>query len=280
MKIRLLIAAIAIVLCGTCRREYSGKGDIADTAKLPADYSFSTGYCAGVGLDIPYPANTDSAVTLTTGMLPVSVLLDMPPAGNQGTQGSCSAWATIYAAGSYTYHLQTGAAYDSSVLLSPSYSYNQIARGNCTCTSITDNLNILKYQGASSLSEMAYSDAECARQPDSAQAAKAVAFKISKWATVKASDTALIKRLLFEKHVLVISVQVSAAFKQLSAPFIWNETQPATGGPHAIAVTGYDENMHAFRIMNSWSGGWADNGFAWMDYDFFTVNAADCFVVY
>lgn len=278
MKTRLLLAIV--IFCSACTREYSLKGNIADTAKIPADYAFASGYCSGTQLDIPYPVNEDTAATSTTGPLPGAVLLPAPVAGNQGLQSSCSAWAAIYAAGSYAYHLQTNTDYNDTTLLCPSYAYNQITKGNCTCTSITDNLNILKYQGASPIKYMAYNDAGCSNQPDSLQAAKATLFKIRKWAAVKPADTLRIKRLLFEKHILVVSVHGSPAFKQLSAPFIWNEAQPANGEAHAIAVTGYDDSKHSFRIMNSWSSGWADKGFAWMDYTFFTVDTDECFVVY
>jgi len=227
-----------------------------------------------------YPPNTDSAVTATTAALPGSVILDMPPAGDQGSQSSCAAWAAIYEAGSYGYHLQTGLAYNDSTVLSPAYSYNQITRGDCTCTSLIDNLNILKYQGASPLSNMAYSDTECSLVPDSVQIKKAANFKISKWAIVKADDLSTIKRLLFEKHVLIIVIAVDEDFEHLSSPFIWNETQHSSGQLHAVTVTGYDDSKNIFRIMNSWGNLWADNGFAWIDYNYFKINVMDCFAVY
>jgi len=38
---------------------------------------------------------------------------------------------------------------------------------------------------------------------------------------------------------------------------------------HAMAVVGFDDNKHggAFRILNSWGTGWADQGYVWMRYD-------------
>lgn len=282
MKTIVFISA-AIALCSSCVREYSAHGSVSntDTSRLPKNYPFATGYCDGVMFDTVYPPNKDSAVTLTTGQLPGAVMLDAPPVGDQGSQGSCAAWAAVYAAGSYWHHLLTGSSYTDSTILSPSYSYNQITKGNCTCTSIIDNLNILKYQGASPLITMPYSHDECSRQPDSIQKKAAGNFKIDKWAIVKKEDIPRIKRLLFEKHIAIIVVHVSANFEKLDYPFIWKEGQPATGELHAVAVTGYDETKNAFKLMNSWGSKWGENGFAWIDYDFFKMNAAeDCFVVF
>jgi C1A family cysteine protease len=42
-----------------------------------------------------------------------------------------------------------------------------------------------------------------------------------------------------------------------------------------MVICGYNDAKKAFRVMNSWGKGWADNGFAWIDYDFFAQNLVD-----
>lgn len=38
-------------------------------------------------------------------------------------------------------------------------------------------------------------------------------------------------------------------------------------GGHEMVFVGYDDKRQAFRIENSWGGGWADKGFGWIGYD-------------
>lgn len=45
---------------------------------------------------------------------------------------------------------------------------------------------------------------------------------------------------------------------------------PKTGaremGGHAMLIVGYDDNLKAFRVRNSWGATWADNGYGWLPY--------------
>ena len=61
----------------------------------------------------------------------------------------------------------------------------------------------------------------------------------------------------------------------MSAPFIWKERVGSMGLPHALVITGYDDNKKAFRALNSWSTAWGDKGFVWIDYDFFKTNVLE-----
>jgi hypothetical protein len=38
---------------------------------------------------------------------------------------------------------------------------------------------------------------------------------------------------------------------------------------HALVVVGFDDSKNAFRIRNSWGRSWGDDGSIWIDYDFF-----------
>ncbi len=50
---------------------------------------------------------------------------------------------------------------------------------------------------------------------------------------------------------------------------IWKPGMTAEGG-HAMLIVGYDDSKQAFRVKNSWGTGWADNGYVWFSYDWFT----------
>jgi cathepsin K len=46
-----------------------------------------------------------------------------------------------------------------------------------------------------------------------------------------------------------------------------------------MTIVGYNDDLNAFRIVNSWATDWGDNGFAWISYDLMK-NPDFCFAVY
>ncbi len=273
--IYLLYLVSFLLVFNACRHELSCEdcppaqiNTVTDT--LPANYTFQNGFCPGSFLGIAIPFH-DSARYSGKDTLPDSLQLEMPVPGDQQSQNSCSAWATVYAAGSYNALISGGKPYSDSTLLSPKFTYNQITKGNCACTSITDNLYLLQTQGASSLRDMPYNPNECLLQPDSIQRKKAIPFRIKDWLTIDLTNIALIKEQLYHKMPVIFSTYSDDGFHKLQSPFIWKERK-GDGIGHALVICGYDDKQKAFRIINSWSTRWADKGFAWIDYSFFVKN--------
>jgi len=274
MRINLILATLisVLILTYSCRKEVSNedglKGDGIITDSLPADYAFANGFCPGVTLGI----SIDSIPVYqpdTSSIPPLSVRLDAPTSGNQGTQGSCTAWAVVYGLGSYYVHTNTGKAYSDTGNLSPKYTFNQITKGNCTCTSLIDNLYILQQQGAASLGVMPYDPSECLLQPTDLQMQNAASARIKGFSSVDMQNLTLIKHALVNKKSVVFAIAVDHGFEQLKSPFIWKAHTDSTGQSHALLIIGYDDSKNSLRILNSWSTRWADNGEAWIDYDFF-----------
>jgi C1A family cysteine protease len=275
--LQLLIVFGLLAVFPSCRRDLSCESclpplpnnTVVDT--LPPDYPFKNGVCengASLGLIIPFH---DSVKYSWKDTLPDSLQLDMPIPGDQMNQGSCAAWATVYAAGSYSAHVRDEKPYADTTKLSPKYTYNQITKGNCGCTSIHENLYLLETQGACSLPDMPYNPNECLLQPDSLQQKKAAPYRIKGWLTVDATNITLIKEQLVKKMPVIFATNVDKGFSHLQAPYLWKE-RIGDGSPHAMVVCGYDDKRKAFRIINSWSTRWADKGFAWVDYAFFVKN--------
>ena len=120
----LLIGSFSLLLLLGCHKEHSSEGSKESKIdSLPVDYPFATGYCNGIRLGVSI-VDTTNYFPVTTEPLPLSLLLDMPAAGNQGNQGSCSAWATVYGLETYYMHLTTGKSYSDSGNLSPKFTYN------------------------------------------------------------------------------------------------------------------------------------------------------------
>lgn len=51
-------------------------------------------------------------------------------------------------------------------------------------------------------------------------------------------------------------------------PWVLPVSSNGGGSGHVMLVIGYDDATQMFRIKNSWGAAWADNGFAWVSYDF------------
>jgi C1A family cysteine protease len=244
------------------------------TGTISPSRKVASGYCGGVNLGIAIPDTSYYRATSTDTLAP-ALLLEMPAAGNQGSQGSCAAWATVYGAGSFHVHLTTGRPYSDTGNLSPRFIYNQITKGNCNCTSVLDNLYLLKNQGACSLNTMPYDPNDCSVQPDSLQRYQAENFKIDGWQRIDVHNLTLLKRAVNDNKPIIFSIATDEGFKKLKEPFIWKLKSGAAAEAHSMLISGYDDEKNAFRVMNSWGRKWADQGFAWIDYNFFLANVLD-----
>ena len=266
-----------VVSITSCHKDHSLEGaNFNKVDSLSINYPFAKGFCSlgGAFLGISIIDTVYFRDSLPS-LLPDSLLLDMPEAGDQGRQGSCTAWATIYAAGTYTYHNKTAKNYSDTGNLSPAYTYNQITKGNCICTSFLDHLYLLKTQGASVLRSMPYDPSECIKQPDSLQTENAMNYKISGWEKVNLHNIELIKRAINKKRPVLFAITPDEGFNHLQYPYVWNKHLGTSNDSHALVITGYSNSRNAFRIMNSWGNRWADNGFAWIDYSFFLENVIE-----
>ncbi|CAA7392608.1 C1 family peptidase [Chryseobacterium fistulae] len=197
----------------------------------------------------------------------------LPLAGNQGTDQSCVAWSTTYAAATI---LERNFINSYVSPRSPRYVYNQINNGACTTTpGIINGLNTLVNSGACSIEEMPYIQGQCSIAPSQFQRNLASSHKLTKWATVDNTDLRQVKTLLANNFPLIISVPMNASFGMINASTGWTVTSCESFNPfgtpmHAVCVVGYDDNRRAVKVMNSFGSNFADNGFFWISYDVFT----------
>lgn len=214
-----------------------------------------------------------------------------PAPGYQGPQGTCTAWATTYAArGFLVANEQNRAGLSATEAPSPDYVYGRVRGGAPECRtgmSMQDALEVLRTEGVVTLGEYPHSDTRCPlAAPDSVKS-KAARLRIGGWRAIErerkddlTSPISLddIKAQLSSGRPVVVSYPVSDAFKIPSpGAGIWK----GAAGPHwhAMAVVGYDNNRQAIRIMNSWGNWWADHGYAWIDYATFERDAGEAYVL-
>lgn len=223
-----------------------------------------------------------------TGVLPASYIIsDMPPAGDQGTQASCVAFATGWDLKSYqrktgnNLSYYSGGGINSSTICSPSYIYNQIKVSDCSSGSfIPTALDLLKTEGVCTLTEMPYNENTCSTIPSPTQKQSASYNKILSYQTVKL-DVNEIKTAIYNGNPVVIGIHINDGLDNAplsNGHYIWKKNEYTGGGNHAMLVYGYDDNLHAFKALNSWGSTWKESGSIWIDYSLLITNIFQAYV--
>jgi Leucine-rich repeat (LRR) protein len=216
--------------------------------------------------------------------LPSSVDLSahMPPVGNQGSQGSCAAWASVYAQKTYEEGLEQGWDLTSGHhQFSPAFTYNQV-RGPEGGSSLTGNLDRLILLGAPSLYDVPYNDRDDDTWPRDPQVwRRGMPYRPASWVwypAVTDADLDVIKAILVSGHVLSLGFPVYTNFG-VGADDFYEGPGPTdtTNVGHGICIVGYDDNADSgdsdgvqggFKFQNSWGAGWGGDGRAYMSYEF------------
>ncbi len=219
----------------------------------------------------PYAANASAQLPTSADLTAV-----MPPIGNQGALGSCTAWAAGYAAASYTANRQFEWGADSpSHQASPGYLYEMLLEeDNLNCgsgTSIATSMDLLVQSGCSSLATVPYTDVTCIENPSGADATN---FKIGSFNRVVETDRHAIRGELSAGRPVVFGAYIYDDFSYFYGDDVYYGSgtlmdSGAQHAAHAMTLVGYDDGLGAYRVMNSWSDQWGDEGFMWMAFDTF-----------
>lgn len=232
-------------------------------------------FATGFAMDTEAFRQTLEKVPRFRSFLPESADLSafLPPIGDQGQQGSCTAWATSYYMRSYYEGVSRGQPLTAAQAFSPAYVYNVTRPSQGVCeggTSFQQALNVLKTRGAPSIADFPYRYQECARQPDPVVNQVASPYRINNFRSI-AESMDDIKGRLAKGHVVAFSMVLPDSFFEFTGPGIYNDLtsapDPASG--HAMLLVGYDDARQAFRLVNSWGKDWGDQGFMWISYEAF-----------
>lgn len=212
--------------------------------------------------------------------LPSSYILTTPIPGNQGSEGSCVAWAAASVRSIEQYYRTSATSYsNASNIFSPEYIFNQIEVGGCGSSSMYDAFGIMSNKGVCTWQTMPYSSINgCTLMPGTSQNTEAANYKIGTYSIIYGNDTTAIKSALASKHPLASVVVIDNNFYNAGPGFIWKTKGTGVIG-HALAIVGYDDSKHAFKAMNSWGTTWGDAGFIWIDYAFLSSVAYELFVI-
>jgi len=237
---------------------------------------YSKGYVRDLGLGNESPKqimNIPRAVkTFGVGKkLPSDVDLsqNFPAIGYQGMQNSCVAWAVGYAVKSYQEKIEHGWAYSKKTLFSPAYIYNQINHGKDSGSAISEAMGLLVNQGAATFATMPYNPKDYWSKPNAKAQKEAKKFREKKYARIDGSDIATVKSYLAQGVPVVFGMSIDDAFYTLNKKHpVYDAPGGGYYGGHAMALVGYDDHKYggAFKVFNSWSTDWGDNGYAWITY--------------
>ena len=297
----IFIVCISLILTNSCQEPYIKFNPISEVTEIivPEELIPEESLDDPQETGIPCTESSGENLVLAEVLPPIEIPLDLPenhdlsdnipPVRSQGQQGSCTAWATTYYLKSYQEKIQNGYQYDSyEHVMSPAFVYNQI-KSNPHCNSgsnIEDALRLLKEQGTATWKNFPYSDDACNNIPSDEIKEIATINKIKDYYTIQTIDsitdqnhtlTNIIKALIYKKQPVIISMKfknLNFKYKTSDSIYIANsyvETVKKECG-HAILITGYDDEINAFKIVNSWGTSWGNKGYAWVSYNFFLPN--------
>ncbi len=200
--------------------------------------------------------------------------------GDQAQQGSCVAWSTGFAARAYYAEVvEHRDISDPHNIPSPAFIYDAIHQPGRSAddpcgggADAVDAMHLLE-QGVGSLADFPYDGrdtADACPTLSAADRAKGTDFKIAGFEQVNTIDQA--KAELAQGNPVVVAANIDDGFQYLQGPTgggVWNSGVPVEGTPyegHEFTLIGYDDDQKEFKLINSWSPEWGQNGFGRVSY--------------
>lgn len=223
--------------------------------------------------------------------LPDKVSLEQffPPIGSQGKYGTCVAWATGYnlkTALNAIEHKWTKEQLDSAAYqTSPKDLWFSIpieGRGEpgdcCNGTNFYHAFAALQ-KGVTTMDKVPYTQlGNCQGQCIGDSTNKIASFEGDEFPQLPTCKQ--IKAYLRDTVPLVFAAYLGQLFHDThDETVLRGDININKEEGHAMVLSGYDDEKHAFRVRNSWGTGWGDQGSIWVDYDFF-LSVDFCYAIF
>ena len=225
----------------------------------------------------------ENDIYLGSGQLPGSVDLSpyFPPIGDQGSYGTCVAWATGYNHKSFleAWDDNHRTTFNSNQMFSPKYLFWSIPSSqkgaDCNGTGFEPAYDVMITDGVANLATTPYTNlGDCSSSPSNDEDSVAVKHKIESYRQVNVEIETL-KQYLAQHRALSFGAKLGENFMAWnSSDVLYDDTDTYHGqhAYHAMTLCGYDDNKGnngAFKVVNTWGTGWGNGGYIWVDYNFF-----------
>ncbi len=232
---------------------------------------------------IPKDINTELFDGAAKDKLPDYVDLSeyLPPVKSQEEYGTCVAWATAYYYRAYlrakALKLSSKELEDEHNQFSPKDMFWTIPSNqkgaDCYGTNFKAALDVLLNRGVATFYTVPYQNlGDCSNSPEESWTKEAADYKIVRYRQIDASEFNVdgFKSYLSKGIPIAFGANVGYDFMLWKGGVFKSETTYAGG--HAMVICGYDDNLKAFRVVNSWGKDWCENGYVWVDYNFMFSN--------
>ncbi|MDR2972705.1 MAG: C1 family peptidase [Bacteroidales bacterium] len=213
----------------------------------------------------------------------------LPPVGDQGQYGTCVTWSVGYGMRSYLNakmnNLSQQQLADKKNQFSPADLWMAMASDDkgvdCNGSNFESAFEILVNRGITTLQTAPYSELQCNGKPSSTWTNDAGKYKILNYRIIDKKDITVenLKWHLSEGRLISFGAKLGDNFMSWSGSGVLSsETYNSPDmqhAYHALVLAGYDNSKGsggAFLVYNSWGERWCDNGYIWVDYNFFVNN--------
>lgn len=206
-----------------------------------------------------------------------------PPVGDQGLQGSCTAWSVSYYANGYLQakdkNWTDASSGNEDHLMSPAWVYNKVNHGYDSGSSKVYNMDLIQSVGNAVWSTMPYDQDDHTSWGDEGAWRSAPEYRIGAYESTDSSNTNVIKSWVDEGYPAPIALDAGEYNDGLgTGDDTISSLEYTPGGPnHANTIIGYDDDkgedgdIGAFKVVNSWGSDWGAEwggyGYFWMTYD-------------
>lgn len=221
----------------------------------------------------------------------------MPEPGDQGNQGSCSAWAVAYGLKSYHEGRKTGTG---PVLFSPAYVFNPFRKNDGNCQNgilLTDGLEYIKDYGCSPWDDMEYDPDDCSRLANSYLHSIASRYKIEDWTTIYAhykipidkEGLANVKSKIAEGTPVAIAIWPDKALcaymddrrpgKSKWVSREWYDDTEKSSNYHAMVCVGYNDISNEITLLNSYGPDSGYEGYIYLSDEVFLKSVYEAYYI-
>ena len=212
-------------------------------------------------------------------------LKKVPPIGNQGSFGTCVAWAVGYNAKTILEAVKFDLTEQQ--LAQPQYQLSALdlftaipdadkGADNCEGSNFVPALEVMLNRGVATKAVAPYSGFTNCRQTNvqPAWSQDAAKHKIERYRRIDFTAAA-VKQELARKNPVILGAKLADNFMSWNTDAVYQNHdafgQVGIHSYHAMCIVGYDDAKGpngAFKVVNSWDTNWGSQGVIWVDYNF------------